>query len=66
MRIIERAFSLDEAKRAREAFYTSATTILRPVVQIDAARIGDGTVGPVARKLVDAYFDALEAVGEGR
>jgi len=60
IKVVERAFSLDEAKSAREAFYTSATAILRPVVQIDDAKIGDGKVGPVARALAGAYFDALD------
>jgi D-alanine transaminase len=60
IKIVERAFSLEEAKSAREAFYTSATAILRPVVQIDDAKIGDGKVGPVARALAEAYFDALD------
>jgi D-alanine transaminase len=60
MKIVERAFTVEEAKNAREAFYTSATAILRPVVQIDEATIGDGKIGPVARRLVDAYFDELD------
>jgi len=60
VRVVQRAFSLAEAKAAREAFYTSATAILRPVIQIDDAKIGDGAVGPVARALADAYFDALD------
>ena len=54
IKIVERAFSLEEANSAREAFYTSATAILRPVVQIDDAKIGDGQVGPVARALAEA------------
>lgn len=61
IKVVQRAFSLDEAKAAREAFYTSATAILRPVIQIDETTIGEGVVGPVARRLVDAYFDTLEA-----
>ena len=62
IKVVERAFSLDEAKAAREAFYTSATAILRPVVEIDGAIVGDGKVGPVARALAEAYFDALDKV----
>lgn len=60
MKVVERSFTVEEAKSAREAFYTSATAILRPVVQIDDATIGDGKVGPVARRLVEAYFDDLD------
>lgn len=59
--VVERAFSLEEAKQAREAFYSSATAILRPVTEIDGVKIGDGAVGSIARRLVDAYFDALES-----
>ena len=62
IKVVERAFSLEEAKSAKEAFYTSATAILRPVVQIDDATIGDGKVGPVARALANVYFDALDKV----
>jgi D-alanine transaminase len=62
IKVVERAFSLEEAKAAREAFYTSATAILRPVVQIDDAKIGDGKVGPIARALADVYFDVLDRV----
>jgi D-alanine transaminase len=61
--VVQRAFSLEEAKGAREAFFTSATAILRPVVKIDDAQVGDGQVGPIARRLADAYFDALDALG---
>ena len=47
----ERAFSLDEAYAAREAFLSSATTIVLPVVAIDGRAIGDGRPGPVAAAL---------------
>ena len=42
MRVEERSFSVDEAKRAREAFVTAATAIVTPVVQIDDTVIGNG------------------------
>lgn len=47
----ERAFTVDEAKAAREAFITSATTIVTPVVRIDSTAIGGGKPGPLARSL---------------
>lgn len=53
----ERAFSVDEAKRAKEAFYTSASGFVMPAVSIDGARIGDGKPGPVATKLRALYID---------
>ena len=51
LRIDERCFTLDEAYVAREAFVTSASQIVLPVVQIDGRAIGDGKPGPVALAL---------------
>ena len=53
----ERAFSVDEAKRAREAFYTSASGFVMPAVSIDGAKIGNGKPGPVATRLRELYLD---------
>jgi D-alanine transaminase len=47
----ERGFSLAELRAAREAFLTSATSFVRPVLRLDGAPIGDGEVGPVTRRL---------------
>jgi len=47
----ERPFTLKEALAAREAFITSATQIVLPVVRIDGQAIGDGRPGPVATAL---------------
>ena len=51
LRFEERAFSLDEAYAAREAFLTSAVNILMPVVAIDDRPIGDRRPGPLAQSL---------------
>jgi D-alanine transaminase len=56
---VERAFSVDEAKAAREAFLTSTTALIKPVVRIDDAAIGDGGIGPVTDTLLDAYLDHM-------
>jgi D-alanine transaminase len=50
------AFSLAEAKAAREAFLTSTTSLVKPVVRIDDTVIGDGTIGPLTRRLLDYYL----------
>jgi D-alanine transaminase len=47
----ERGFSLDEAYAAREAFITSATQTVMPVVRIDGRPIGDGKPGQIAAAL---------------
>ena len=46
----ERAFTLEEAYAAREAFVTSASQIVLPVVRIDDHVIGDGKPGPLASR----------------
>jgi len=53
----ERAFTVDEAKTADEAFITSASTFVMPVVEIDGATLGNGTPGAVARRLRDIYLE---------
>ncbi|WP_442577571.1 D-amino-acid transaminase [Mesorhizobium sp. ASY16-5R] len=56
----ERYFSVEEAKAAREAFITSATTVVMPVVAIDGQPIANGHPGSVALSLREAFFDVAE------
>ena len=58
--LVERAFSVAEAKAAREAFITSATSIVMPVVTIDGAPIGNGAPGMLTQKLRAAFHSAAE------
>jgi D-alanine transaminase len=51
----ERAFTLEEARRAREAFITSATSFVKPITRLDGRPVGDGKVGPVVRRLFDLF-----------
>jgi D-alanine transaminase len=55
-RLIERPFTVAEAKAAREAFLTSTTADLLAVVHIDGVPVGEGRPGPLARKLRAAYL----------
>jgi len=55
VRVVERPFTPDEAKAAREAFFSSATTIAMPVVSLDGTKIGDGRPGPVTLALRRAF-----------
>lgn len=57
MVVEERAFTMDEAKGADEAFITSATTFVMPVVEIDGVALGEGTPGKVARRLREIYLE---------
>jgi len=51
----ERAFSIEEAKAADEAFISSATTLALPVISIDGDPVGNGLPGPIAQKMRDIY-----------
>ena len=51
----ERAYSVGELRRAREAFLTSATSFVKPILAIDGNPVGDGTVGPVVRRLFEIF-----------
>ncbi|MDN2564658.1 D-amino-acid transaminase [Aquibium sp. A9E412] len=56
----ERAFTVEEAKAAREAFITAATTVVMPVVAIDDAPVANGHPGSVTLSLRRAFFDIAE------
>ena len=55
--IEERLFTPDEAYAADEAFLTSASNFVLPIVEIDGRRIGGGQPGPVVRKLREIYLE---------
>jgi D-alanine transaminase len=55
--IEERAFSVEEALSAAEAFYTSASSLVMPVVAIDGKPVADGKPGAMTRRLRRVYLD---------
>ena len=59
MEVEERNFTIDEAKEADEAFTTSASAFVMPVVEIDGTPLGDGTPGRVAPRLREIYLDEM-------
>jgi D-alanine transaminase len=54
--LIERPFTVGEAKAASEAFLTSTSVDLLPVVRIDGDPIGNGAPGPLSRRLREFYL----------
>jgi len=60
----ERAFTVAEAKAAREAFITSSTSFVLPVTKIDDTLLGDGRPGPLCRALRRHYVGYMESLGE--
>lgn len=57
MEVEERNFTIEEAKTADEAFITSASTFVMPVVQIDGVPLGGGVPGRVAPRLREIYLE---------
>lgn len=57
MRVEERPFTIDEAKAADEAFITSASSFVMPVVEMDGSPIGTGQPGAVATRLREIYLE---------
>mgnify|MGYP000923473010 FL=1 len=58
--IVEKAFSPEFALTADEAFATSTSLEVTPVIEIDGKKIGDGKPGPVAASLLDAYHELVQ------
>jgi D-alanine transaminase len=56
----ERAFTVDEAKMAKEAFITAATTVVMPVIAIDGDSVANGHPGETTLSLRQAFFDVAE------
>ncbi len=62
--VIERAFTPQEAARAREAFLTSTSSFVVPVVQIDDAVVANGRPGAVTEHLRALYLDFVAPRGK--
>lgn len=57
MTVEERSFTIEEAQAADEAFITSASAFVMPVVEIDGKPVGTGKVGAVATRLREIYIE---------
>ena len=60
--MVERPFTVAEARSAREAFFTSTTHFLKPVTQIDDCVIGNGEPGETSRRLFGLYLAYADRV----
>lgn len=61
LKVEERLFTVDEVHAAKEAFSTSASAFVCPVAEVDGKKIGDGTPGPIAKRLREIYIEANRA-----
>ncbi len=64
IRIEERPFTVAEALAAKEAFITSASSFVQPVVKLDGQTIASGTPGPIARRLREIYVEFARATAD--
>jgi D-alanine transaminase len=62
MEVEERSFSIEEAQQADEAFTTSASAFVMPVVEIDGMALGEGVPGKVALRLREIYLEEMRKV----
>ncbi|MEZ5772365.1 D-alanine transaminase [Defluviimonas denitrificans] len=62
LEVEERSFTIEEAKDADEAFVTSASAFVMPVVEIDGATLGSGKPGPIAARLREIYIEESRKV----
>ena len=61
IKLCERAFSLEETQSAKEAFITSTTSFVKPVLKINEKFVGDGKVGLLTAKLLSLYGNYIKA-----
>jgi D-alanine transaminase len=61
LRIEERAFSIEEALAAKEAFVTSASLFVQAVVRIDGESVANGKPGPMTNRLREIYIEFARA-----
>jgi D-alanine transaminase len=61
LRVEERAFSIEEALAAKEAFITSATVFVQAVVSIDGKQVANGKPGPMTDRLREIYVEFAKA-----
>ncbi len=63
LRMVERPFTVTEAKAAAEAFVTGTTSLVKPVVRIDGTDVGDGRPGPLTTRLLAWYGEHMAGQG---
>jgi D-alanine transaminase len=63
LRVEERSFTVEEALEAKEAFITSASLFVQPVISIDGKAVANGKPGPMSARLREIYIDFARATG---
>ena len=60
LKLIEKKFNIEDIKNADEAFITSATQYIMPVIRVDNYRIGNGRIGKYAEIFRKVYMEAVK------
>jgi D-alanine transaminase len=60
IKLIEKRFKLSDVSKADEAFITSATQFVMPVIKVDNIKIGNGKIGKYAKMFQNAYMEAIQ------
>lgn len=63
IQVVERSFSVEEAYDAAEAFVSSSTLLIMPVIEINGYKINGGTPGPVTKALRASYISEVQRSG---
>ena len=56
----EKKFSINDIRKSREAYITSATQYVMPVIKVDNKEIGEGKVGKFAKIFKDIYLESVQ------
>ena len=64
LKLEERLFTVEEAQAAKEAFLTSASSFVTPVIALEDKIIADGKPGAITRRLQEIYFTLARTSGE--
>lgn len=58
--VVEKTFDMEFVKNAQEAFATSSSCMIMPIVTIDGKPVGDGKVGPISKTLIAGFEQFLQ------
>lgn len=59
LNVLEKDISVDEVKKADEAFFTGTAAEVTPIVQVDDSKINNGVPGKITKKIQDEYFNLI-------
>ncbi|MBS7609703.1 branched-chain amino acid transaminase [Candidatus Bathyarchaeota archaeon] len=60
LKVEERIITRNELYVCDEAFFTGTAAEITPIVKIDGRIVGDGSIGPITRRLQEAFFSIVE------